>query len=149
MRLPFHRLEPPRPYVAGQDEEIIDSSVGITLTHLGDPGWDQIRILVWNPRAGYWERAGWAKMMLIDGSTFLIADLEIFPQHQGRGYGTTLLHAAIELAMKSGAREILGHLSARDDVPRLKRWYEREGFSIVDPREKSMLASIVMHVATS
>jgi GNAT superfamily N-acetyltransferase len=55
---------------------------------------------------------------------------------RGHGIGSELLKRVLHKADTSGIRETWGTVTKADLTPSLLRWYERNGFVIVDPDEE-------------
>lgn len=96
-----------------------------------EPRMWQLRVFVWAPRGRRWICTGWSKgLWHADRREYFIADLEVFPRHRDRGYGTRLLLACVDTARRLDAGTVTGNLSDVDDVDRLTRWYRRFGFDV-------------------
>jgi ribosomal protein S18 acetylase RimI-like enzyme len=63
------------------------------------------------------------------GDVFYIGRIEVSPEHQNRGIGTTLLHQLIDQAGVSGAAAVELHVLKAN---RVRVLYERLGFQITE-----------------
>jgi ribosomal-protein-alanine N-acetyltransferase len=75
---------------------------------------------------------GYAGMMFTGGPQADVVTLAVDPAHWGRGAGTALLRALIDAADVRGCAEVL--LEVREDNPRARRLYQRNGFTEVGIR---------------
>lgn len=64
-----------------------------------------------------------------------LEELDVHPDHQGRGNGTALLEAVQNYAMAAGYQGIT--LTTFANIPWNAPWYERMGFRILKPAELS------------
>ena len=71
-----------------------------------------------------------------DGITIFLAEIEILPEFQGKGLGTTLIRTLIDEASAKHSTVRLQVLKANPDARRL---YERLGFKIYSETEPSFL----------
>jgi diamine N-acetyltransferase len=89
--------------------------------------------------------AGFAKTLLNrEEGRFYLSSLYVLPEHQGRGIGARLLHAAESFATTLGAREVwlgvmMQNTAALD-------WYRRIGFRFVREEPFSMGQTTVSHL---
>ena len=70
---------------------------------------------------------GYAGMMFGGGSQADVVTLAVDPAHWGQGTGTALLSALVDEAGGRGYTEVL--LEVREDNPRARRLYLRQGFT--------------------
>jgi [ribosomal protein S18]-alanine N-acetyltransferase len=75
---------------------------------------------------------GYGGMMFTGGPQADVVTLAVDPAHWGRGAGTALLRALIDAADVRGCAEVL--LEVREDNPRARRLYQRNGFTEVGIR---------------
>ena len=75
---------------------------------------------------------GYAGMMFTGGPQADVVTLAVDPAHWGRGAGTALLNALVDAADHRGCAEVL--LEVREDNPRARRLYLRNGFEEVGIR---------------
>ena len=71
-----------------------------------------------------------------------IRALAVVPGEQGRGTGTALLNAVIELAGRAGVRRLL--LLTQQEMQTAQRMYERAGFLRMPERDWSPVESVVL-----
>ena len=76
--------------------------------------------------AGY-ALIGYAGMMFTGGPQAEVVTLAVEPARWGRGTGTALLTALVDEAARRGCAEVL--LEVREDNPRARRLYLRQGFA--------------------
>ena len=92
---------------------------------------------------------GYAGMMFTGGPQANVVTLAVAPARWGRGTGTALLTALIDEAARRGCLEVL--LEVREDNPRARRLYLREGFTEVGIRrgyyQPSGVNAVVMRKA--
>jgi [ribosomal protein S18]-alanine N-acetyltransferase len=92
---------------------------------------------------------GYAGMMFTGGPQADVVTLAVDPAHWGRGTGTALLTALVEEAARRGCTEVV--LEVREDNPRARRLYLREGFTEVGIRrgyyQPSGVDAVVMRKA--
>ena len=92
---------------------------------------------------------GYAGMMFSGGPQADVVTLAVDPGRWGRGTGTALLTALTEEAARRGCTEVL--LEVREDNPRARRLYQREGFTEVGIRrgyyQPSGVDAVVMRKA--
>ena len=92
---------------------------------------------------------GYAGMMFTGGPQADVVTLAVDPAHWGRGTGTALLSALVDEAARRGCTEVL--LEVREDNPRARRLYLREGFTEVGIRrgyyQPSGVNAVVMRKA--
>ncbi|RZT16701.1 ribosomal protein S18 acetylase RimI-like enzyme [Kribbella sp. VKM Ac-2569] len=74
-------------------------------------------------------RAGMVQAAMTDAATFYISRIEIAPEVQGGGVGTTLLRGLLDRARASGANVVELHVL---QLNRARELYERLGFQVVD-----------------
>jgi GNAT superfamily N-acetyltransferase len=67
------------------------------------------------------------------GSRPHIEEMDVLPEHGGRGLGRRLLASAFEWAVAQGATEIT--LTTYRDVPWNRPFYERAGFCVLAPED--------------
>jgi ribosomal-protein-alanine N-acetyltransferase len=93
--------------------------------------------------------AGYAGMMFTGGPQADVVTLAVDPSRWGRGTGTALLTALVDEAARRGCTEVL--LEVRQDNPRARRLYQREGFTEVGIRrgyyQPSGVDAVVMRKA--
>jgi [ribosomal protein S18]-alanine N-acetyltransferase len=70
---------------------------------------------------------GYGGMMFTGGPQADVVTLAVAPAHWGRGAGTALLCALVDAAEVRGCGEVL--LEVREDNPRARRLYLRNGFT--------------------
>jgi len=70
---------------------------------------------------------GYAGMMFTGGPQADVVTLAVEPARWGRGTGTALLTALVDEAARRGCAEVL--LEVREDNPRARRLYLRQGFT--------------------
>jgi diamine N-acetyltransferase len=89
--------------------------------------------------------AGFARTLLNrEEGRFYLTSLYVLPEHQGRGTGSRLLHAAEAFAATLGAREVwLGVMSQNTSA---LDWYRRIGFRFVREEPFSMGHTTVSHL---
>jgi [ribosomal protein S18]-alanine N-acetyltransferase len=75
---------------------------------------------------------GYAGMMFTGGPQADVVTLAVDPAHWGQGTGTTLLNALVDEAGRRGCAEVL--LEVREDNPRARQLYLRDGFTEVGIR---------------
>ncbi|WP_427892774.1 N-acetyltransferase family protein [Kribbella sp. GL6] len=75
------------------------------------------------------EPAGMVQAGPADASTYYISRIEIAPEVQGRGVGTTLLRQFVEHARTAGASAVELHVLQRNKAQEL---YQRLGFVVVE-----------------
>ena len=75
---------------------------------------------------------GYAGMMFAGGPEADVVTLAVDPARWGRGTGTALLSALVAEAARRGCTEVL--LEVREDNPRARQLYLREGFAEVGIR---------------
>ncbi len=75
---------------------------------------------------------GYGGMMFTGGPQADVVTLAVAPAHWGRGAGTALLCALVDAADRRGCAEVL--LEVREDNPRARRLYLRNGFEEVGIR---------------
>jgi [ribosomal protein S18]-alanine N-acetyltransferase len=75
---------------------------------------------------------GYGGMMFTGGPQADVVTLAVDPAHWGRGAGTALLNALVDAADQRGCAEVL--LEVREDNPRARRLYLRNGFEEVGIR---------------
>ena len=75
---------------------------------------------------------GYGGMMFTGGPQADVVTLAVAPAHWGRGAGTALLGALLDEAGRRGCAEVL--LEVREDNPRARRLYLRNGFTEVGIR---------------
>jgi len=75
---------------------------------------------------------GYAGMMFSGGQEADVVTLAVDPARWGRGTGTALLSALVAEAARRGCTEVL--LEVREDNPRARQLYLREGFAEVGIR---------------
>ena len=75
---------------------------------------------------------GYGGMMFTGGPQADVVTLAVDPAHWGRGAGTALLRALVDAANLRGCAEVL--LEVREDNPRARRLYLRNGFTEVGIR---------------
>jgi len=75
---------------------------------------------------------GYAGMMFTGGSQADVVTLGVDAAHWGQGTGTALLSALVAEAARRGCTEVL--LEVREDNPRARRLYLREGFTEIGIR---------------
>ncbi len=68
--------------------------------------------------------------LAIDRGTAVVVLLSVYPEYQGLGLGTALLHSAVAWARQTGLPSIRVGVS-NDDIP-LLYFYQRQGFVIDD-----------------
>lgn len=73
--------------------------------------------------------AGMVQAAMTDATTFYISRIEIAPDVQGGGVGTTLLRGLLERARSSGANAVELHVL---QLNRARELYERLGFAVVE-----------------
>jgi ribosomal protein S18 acetylase RimI-like enzyme len=73
--------------------------------------------------------AGMLQAAMADDATFYISRIELAPDVQGLGVGTTLLRQLIDHARASGASAVELHVLERN---RARELYERLGFAVVE-----------------
>ncbi|WP_410791251.1 GNAT family N-acetyltransferase [Kribbella sp. C-35] len=73
--------------------------------------------------------AGMVQAAMIDATTYYISRIEIAPEVQGGGVGTTLLRGLLDRARASGANAVELHVL---QLNRARQLYERLGFQVVD-----------------
>lgn len=84
--------------------------------------------------------AGMVQAAMIGTGTFYLSRIEIAPEVQGGGVGTTLLRGLLDRARASGASAVELHVL---QLNRARRLYERLGFVVVEaesPRLRMRLA---------
>ncbi|MGW6199941.1 GNAT family N-acetyltransferase [Kribbella sp. NPDC055110] len=74
-------------------------------------------------------RAGMVQAAMTGADTFYISRIEIAPEVQGGGIGTTLLRGLLDRARASGAGAVELHVL---ELNRARALYERLGFRVVD-----------------
>jgi len=75
---------------------------------------------------------GYAGMMFTGGSQADVVTLAVNPARWGEGTGTALLMALVDEADKRGCEEVLREV--REDNPRARRLYLRQGFTEIGIR---------------
>jgi ribosomal-protein-alanine N-acetyltransferase len=75
---------------------------------------------------------GYAGMMFAGGRQADVVTLGVDPAWWGRGTGTALLTALVEEARRRGCGEVL--LEVREDNPRARQLYQRNGFTEIGLR---------------
>jgi len=75
---------------------------------------------------------GYGGMMFTGGPQADVVTLAVAPAHWGKGAGTALLRALVDEADRRGCAEVL--LEVREDNPRARRLYLRNGFTEVGIR---------------
>jgi ribosomal-protein-alanine N-acetyltransferase len=92
---------------------------------------------------------GYAGMMFTGGPQADVVTLAVEPSRWGRGTGTALLTALVDEAVRRGCAEVL--LEVREDNPRARRLYLREGFTEIGIRrgyyQPSGVDAVVMRKA--
>jgi len=92
---------------------------------------------------------GYAGMMFTGGPQADVVTLAVDPAHWGRGAGTALLTALLDEAGNRGCAEVL--LEVREDNPRARQLYSRNGFTEVGIRrgyyQPSGVDAVVMRKA--
>jgi [ribosomal protein S18]-alanine N-acetyltransferase len=92
---------------------------------------------------------GYAGMMFTGGPQADVVTLAVDPARWGQGTGTALLTALVDEAARRGCTEVL--LEVREDNPRARRLYQREGFTEVGIRrgyyQPSGVDAVVMRKA--
>jgi [ribosomal protein S18]-alanine N-acetyltransferase len=92
---------------------------------------------------------GYAGMMFTGGPQADVVTLAVDPTRWGQGTGTALLTALVDEAARRGCTEVL--LEVREDNPRARRLYLREGFTEVGIRrgyyQPSGVNAVVMRKA--
>jgi [ribosomal protein S18]-alanine N-acetyltransferase len=92
---------------------------------------------------------GYAGMMFTGGPQADVVTLAVDPSRWGRGTGTALLTALVDEAARRGCTEVL--LEVREDNPRARRLYLRQGFTEVGIRrgyyQPSGVDAVVMRKA--
>jgi [ribosomal protein S18]-alanine N-acetyltransferase len=92
---------------------------------------------------------GYAGMMFTGGPQADVVTLAVAPARWGRGTGTALLTALVDEAARRGCTEVL--LEVREDNPRARGLYLREGFTEVGVRrgyyQPSGVDAVVMRKA--
>jgi ribosomal-protein-alanine N-acetyltransferase len=92
---------------------------------------------------------GYAGMMFTGGPQADVVTLAVDPARWSRGTGTALLTALVDEAARRGCTEVL--LEVREDNPRARRLYLREGFTEVGIRrgyyQPSGVNAVVMRKA--
>jgi ribosomal protein S18 acetylase RimI-like enzyme len=73
--------------------------------------------------------AGMVQAAMTDAGTFYISRIEIAPEVQGGGVGTTLLRGLLDRARVAGAAAVELHVL---QLNRARRLYERLGFAVVE-----------------
>ena len=77
---------------------------------------------------------GYAGMMFTGGPQADVVNLAVAPSRWSRGTGTALLTALVDEAARRGCTEVL--LEVREDNPRARRLYLREGFTEIGIRRE-------------
>jgi GNAT superfamily N-acetyltransferase len=96
------------------------------LTH----GFHRLALLELSWRGHTRTRGDYAQVVYPDEKGwFLIADVFVGERRRGRGRGTLLVRACLELARRMDAEVVHGNLSANDDVGRLQAFYAGLGFA--------------------
>ena len=88
------------------------------LLHAGIDG-PPLVLVVGRPPVGY--------ALVVPGDPAYLAELAVAPDHRGSGHGSTLLAAVVDRVGESDLR-----LTARADATRVRRFYERHGFAVVE-----------------
>ncbi|MFD3401251.1 GNAT family N-acetyltransferase [Kribbella sp. NPDC058693] len=74
------------------------------------------------------QRAGMIQAAPADATTYYVSRIEIAPEVQGRGVGTTLLRLLVDRARAAGASAVELHVL---ELNRARELYERLGFVVV------------------
>ncbi|MER7251461.1 GNAT family N-acetyltransferase [Kribbella sp. NPDC000426] len=74
------------------------------------------------------QRSGMLQAAPADATTFYVSRIELAPEVQGRGVGTTLLRLLVERAQQAGSSAVELHVL---ELNRARELYERLGFEVV------------------
>jgi GNAT superfamily N-acetyltransferase len=103
------------------------------------------RGLVWVAELDGPELVGWCYAARVDDTLF-VEEVDVVPEHGGRGIGRALLASVADRARADGLAALT--LTTERDVPWNRPWYERIGFAVVPPAEQSPgLAAKIAHEA--
>ncbi|TCC24453.1 GNAT family N-acetyltransferase [Kribbella sindirgiensis] len=86
-------------------------------------------------------QAGMVQAAMIDATTFYISRIEIAPEVQGSGVGTTVLRGLLDRARGSGAHVVELHVL---QLNRARDLYERLGFQVVDVEPPKLRMRLVL-----
>lgn len=83
--------------------------------------------------------SGWLELGLLrPGAPAELIEVRVNAPYRECGLGTTLVRIAIDLARRSGASRLHGHVAKIDvdNQPFLPAWYERLGFTVTPVRDE-------------
>lgn len=87
------------------------------------------------------DRAGVVQAALATADSFYISRIEIAPEVQGRGVGTTLLRLLVDRARQAGASVVELHVLR---LNRARELYERLGFQVIAEEPPKLLMRLVL-----
>lgn len=83
-------------------------------------------------------RLGVMKLQIMNQDEIVLHDFTVLDGSQGRGFGTKMLKHLSNYCRRRLFRRLTGFISSRDQVERLKSWYERSGFKVTESTRRGL-----------
>ena len=140
--LPSIELRAVQQFRTHQTETGLTEAVLNNVTELDELEDAQRRGQLWVAVSPHGELVGFAQMAVLDGMAHL-DEIDVVPEHGGRGVGSRLVETVCRWAAEAGYRKVT--LSTFRDVPWNRPFYERRGFRVVEsstlpPEHQALLA---------